>query len=195
MLMALTPVIVLLYSILFIRESTSKLKILGILLSIAGAVMAIVLSGNGGSSGTDNLLGVTYSILCVVFYSAYLILTRNISIKYRAITVAKWMFLFSTLFALPFASELPNQNIYSEVASLHAFMLLGFSLLFSTTLAFFLMPVALKKLTASIVSTFMNLQPVVASVVAIAVGQNILTWDKPIAMLLVISGVYLVTNN
>ena len=39
-----------------------------------------------------------------------------------------------------------------------------------------------------------NLQPVVASLVAIAVGQDLLTWDKPVAALLVLLGAYIVTK-
>jgi drug/metabolite transporter (DMT)-like permease len=44
------------------------------------------------------------------------------------------------------------------------------------------------------VSTYTNLQPVVASLVAIAIGQDLLTWDKPVAALLVLLGAYIVTK-
>ena len=56
------------------------------------------------------------------------------------------------------------------------------------------MPVALKRLEASTVSIFMNLQPIVASVVAVIVGQDMFSWDKPLATLLVLTGVYFVTT-
>ncbi len=68
-----------------------------------------------------------------------------------------------------------------------------FAFLFSTTLAFFLMPLALKKLEASTVSIFMNLQPLVASAVAIGIGQDVFTWDKILAALLVLTGISLVS--
>ena len=41
----------------------------------------------------------------------------------------------------------------------------------------------------------MNLQPIVASVVAIFVGQDVFSWDKPIAAVLVIAGAYVVTTS
>ena len=95
----------------------------------------------------------------------------------------------------PFSfAELPQQRIYSADATLTAYALLGFALIFSTTIAFFLMPVGLKRLEASTVSIFMNLQPIVASVVALAVGQDVFSWDKPVAAALVVTGVYLVTT-
>lgn len=57
------------------------------------------------------------------------------------------------------------------------------------------MPYSLKRLEASTVSIFMNIQPIVASAVAIVVGQDFLTWDKPFAIFLVLTGVLLVSQN
>lgn len=196
LLMALTPVVVLVLSAIFLKEGIPFRKIIGIVISISGAGLIIYLSGDGGPTGSNNSLGILLAILCVFCYAGYLTLTRKISMKYNPITIAKWMFLVSALAALPltFYGGLDNQEIYSESGTLWAYALLMFSLLFSTTLAFFLMPYALKRLEASTASIFMNLQPIVASVVAIAVGQDLLTWDKPVAALLVIFGVYLVTT-
>ncbi|MEZ4965091.1 MAG: EamA family transporter [Saprospiraceae bacterium] len=95
--------------------------------------------------------------------------------------------------ALQFFRIATSNDLFRRATGL-AISLLAFALLFSTTLAFFLMPVALKKLEASTVSVFMNLQPVVASVVAIAVGQDTFSGDKPLAALLVLTGVYLVST-
>ncbi|MCB9276040.1 MAG: EamA family transporter [Lewinellaceae bacterium] len=193
LLMALTPVAVLLLSTVFLKEVVSGQKVAGICLSISGAFL-IILHSKGGSAGSSNYLGILFALLCVLSYAGYMVLTREISIKYHPLTVAKWMFLFSALAVLPFSfSELPGQKIYSGESSAHSFCLLAFALLFSTSIAFFLMPYALKKLEASTVSIFMNLQPVVASVVAIVVGQDIFTWDKVLAATLVLAGVYLVS--
>ena len=125
-----------------------------------------------------------------------MVITRKVTEKYSPLTVAKWMFLFSAIVSLPLSSSvLFNQKIYSHESTLMAFSLLAFALLFSTTLAFFLMPFALKKLEAGTVSIFMNLQPIVASVVAIGVGQDTFTWGKILAALLVLTGAYLVSVN
>jgi drug/metabolite transporter (DMT)-like permease len=195
LLIALTPVVVLLLSAIFLNEIIPKRKIIGVIISIIGAAIIILSSKTEGEMASNNSLGILFAVLCVFSYAIYLVLTRKISIKYKPITIAKWMFLFSAIAAIPFSfSELPIQKIYSSESTILAFSLLAFALLFSTTLAFFLMPVALKKLEASTVSVFMNLQPIVASVVAIAVGQDTFTIDKPLAALLVLTGVYLVST-
>lgn len=196
LLLALTPVVVLILSYFFLKESVPAKKILGIFISISGAAVIILVSSSHANSGINNALGILFSILCVLSYGGFMVLTRKVSIKYKPVTIAKWMFLVSALVALPFSfKSLSHQEIYSQNITLSAAGLLLFALLFSTTLAFFLMPYALKRLEASTVSVFMNLQPIVASVVAIFAGQDKLTWDKPLAALLVLSGVYLVTYN
>ncbi|MCB0641618.1 MAG: EamA family transporter, partial [Phaeodactylibacter sp.] len=195
LLMALAPVVVLLLSAVFLKEVVPRRKIVGVLLSIFGAAMIILSSSAQSTLASNNAQGILFAILCVLCYSGYLVLTRKISIKYKPVTVAKWMFLFSALVVLPFSfSELPYQNMYSREATGMAYALLAFALLFSTTLAFFLMPLALKKLEASTVSVFMNIQPIVASCVAIVVGQDLFRWDILPAALFVLLGVYLVTT-
>lgn len=195
LLMALAPVSVLLLAAIFLQESVPRRKILGILMSVSGAALIIILGRNDGAQASNHFLGILYAIACVLLYSGYLILTRTISIRYQPLTIAKWMFLFSALAILPFSfSELPKQEIYSAGTTVTAAALLSFSVLFSSTLAFFLMPVALKRLEAGTVSIFMNLQPIVASGVAISVGQDVFTVDKVVATLLVLTGVYIVTR-
>jgi drug/metabolite transporter (DMT)-like permease len=195
LLISLTPVATLLLSALFLKEGISARKFTGIIISISGAFLVILEGGHGGT-GSNNFLGIINALLCVLLYSSYMVLTRRVATRYTPVTVAKWMFLVSALALLPMSySELPHQAIYSGEATLPSIALLGFALLFSTTLAFFCMPLALKNLEAATVSIFMNLQPLVASVVAITIGQDTFTLKKGLATLLVLSGVYLVSVN
>ena len=68
-----------------------------------------------------------------------------------------------------------------------------FIVLGATALGFFLIPFAMKYLQATTVSIYTNLQPVIASFVAILIGQDVLTWDKPVAGVLVLLSAYIVT--
>ncbi|UII25739.1 DMT family transporter [Fulvivirga maritima] len=190
LIMALTPVVVLLMSAIFLKEVIPVRKALGILISISGAAMIILVSGSSDHQGSNNVLGIVVALFCVLCYGGYMMLTRNVSMKYKPVTVAKWMFFISAIVAFPLSyQELPEQRMFSAEANFEAYSLMAFAIVFSTTLAFFLMPVALKRLEANTVSIFMNIQPIVALVV----GQDVFSWDKPVAVLLVVTGVYLVT--
>ena len=69
-----------------------------------------------------------------------------------------------------------------------------FYLLFGATfVAFMLIPMALKHIRPTTVSMYNYVQPIVASVITIAVGQDILSIQKLLSAALVFAGVYLVT--
>ena len=145
LIMALTPVLVLILSAIFLKERIPSRKIVGIALSVSGAALIILLGAKGSSSRTNNSLGLFFAILCVLAYSVYLMITRSISVKYSPATIAKYMFLISALVVFPISfNTLDSQKIYTSAINLNAILLMGFALLFSTTIAFFLMPYALK---------------------------------------------------
>ena len=90
-----------------------------------------------------------------------------------------------------------NKEIYSRTLGFSVrrllYDILAFIVLGATALGYFLIPFAMKYLQATTVSIYTNLQPVVASVIAIILGQDILTWDKPVAGILVLLSAYIVT--
>ncbi len=194
LILALSPIIVLLLSALFLKEHITKFKTVGVILGIVGA--SIVILGGNGNGSSNTLLGIVISVISVSCYAGYIIVTRKISAKYSPVTMMKWMFLLSVIILLPFSySELPEQRIYSSEAMITAISELAFALLFSSIIAFFLMPVALKRIKATTASIYVNLQPLVAASVAMIVGQDIFGWDKVLALILVMAGVYLVNQS
>lgn len=167
---------------------------IGVLLGLSGAAIIILQGSTGNSSNTP--FGILISVVCVACYAGYIILTRKLSGKYSPVTMMKWMFLFSFVVLFPFSySELPEQQIYLSGTTLTAISELVFALVFSSIIAFFLMPVALKRIKATTASIYVNLQPLVASSAAIIIGRDIFSWDKLLALILVITGVYLVTQS
>jgi drug/metabolite transporter (DMT)-like permease len=71
---------------------------------------------------------------------------------------------------------------------------MAFIVVFATVMGYFMIPYAMKYLRATTVSIYTNLQPIVASLIAIAIGQDVFSWDKPVAAVLVLVGAYLVTQ-
>lgn len=195
LILALSPIMVLILSTVFLKESVNRKKIFGVIMGITGAAIIILHSSNG-LSGSNTIFGIIISVISVTCYAGYIIITRKVSAKYSPVTMMKWMFLLSAFILLPFGiSELPEQQVYSSATSFTAISELLFALVFSSIIAFFLMPIALKRIKATTASIYVNLQPLVASSVAIIIGQDIFGWDKVLALILVIGGVYLVTQS
>jgi drug/metabolite transporter (DMT)-like permease len=190
----LTPVAVMLMAALFIGERITGLKFLGVLLGIGGAVLMVVMGQTSGS-GSNDLLGITLAILSVLTWAIYMIITRKVAQKYTPVTQMKYVFLISAVVTVPLAwPELSAQPPFSaETFGWDGALEMGFIVLGATVMGYFLIPFAMKSLSATTVSIYTNLQPMVASFVAIFIGQDRLTWDKPVAAILVLLSAYIVT--
>lgn len=191
---ALTPVGVMLMAALFIGEKITWIKVLGVILGIVGALLMLVKGWQAGA-GKNDVLGIFLAILSVLTWAIYLIVTRKVSQKYSSVTQMKWVFLISAIVTVPIAMpEFDAQALYSSAVNWEGIAEMAFLVLGATVLGYFLIPVAMKTLHATTVSIYTNLQPIVASMVAIFVGQDFLSWDKIVAAALVLLSAYIVTN-
>ena len=196
LIMAMVPVVVLILSFFFLKEKITRNKSIGILLSVIGAIVIILQGNTSNATGSNNILGVTIAFMSMSSYGIYLMITREVSQKYSSITILKWMFLFTAILLMPLGfSELLNQKIYTSSVTLTPIFQLLTILIFDATLVYFLLIISLRNLKATTVSTYMNFLPVFTSVLAVIGGQELFTLNKLLAIVLVISGVSLVTRS
>ena len=190
----LTPVATMLMAAMFLNEKITGTKTLGVVLAILGAALMVFVGWVGGA-GRNDLLGIILAILSVLTWVVYLLITRKVSQKYTAVTQMKWIFLVSTIAVLPFSwREFPATALYGGQADWTGIAAMAFIVVFATVLGYFMIPFAMQYLKATTVSIYTNIQPVVASLVAIAIGQDLMTGDKPVAAVLVLLGAWLVTK-
>lgn len=190
----LTPVATMLMAAVFLKETLNGKKTIGVLIGIAGALLMVFMGWQSGS-GTNDVLGIFLTILSLLTWVIYLLITRNVSQKYSAVTQMKWIFLISSLAVLPFAvPEWDQQKLFSAAWAWTGVAEMAFIVLFATVIGYFAIPFAMRYLPATTVSIYTNLQPVVASLVAIYIGQDVLTWDKPVAGILVLLSAYIITR-
>ena len=191
---AMSPLVVMLMAAVFLKEPITTRKALGVFFGIAGALMMILFSLHGDTHYSN--IGALLCFVNILFYATYLLITRAISPKYSPVTMMKWMFLFSAVLSLPLAiPTVKDSPILMGTAPAMAYVNMGIVALFATVLAYYLLPVALRHIRPTTVSMYSNLQPIITAALAIAIGQDIFTWNKPIALLLVIFGVFLVTTS
>ncbi|MGP1476621.1 MAG: DMT family transporter [Phocaeicola sp.] len=192
---AMTPVAVMLLAAVFIKERITPRSVIGVLLALFGGMLMIFASKANLNGGSNDLLGIFLAILSLLTWAVYLIVTRKISAKYSPVTQMKWVFLISALVTVPFAmKDFSANRLYTSEVAWDGIIGMTFIVVFATVLGYFLIPMAMKYLKATTVSVYTNLQTVVAAFVAMAIGQDILTWDKPIAGILILVGAYIVTT-
>lgn len=191
----LTPVATMVCAAFLIGERLSLRGALGVAIGVVGALLMVMVGWQGGS-GMNDLLGIGLAVLSLLTWAVYLIITRKVSVKYTAVTQMKWVFLVSTLAVLPFSwTDLQASRLYSSQWAWSGVAEMAFIVVFATVAGFFAIPFALRYLKTTTVSVYTNLQPVVASFVAIAIGQDLLSWDKPVSLALVLLSAWIVTNS
>ena len=189
--MTVSPILVIVFSAIIIKEKITIRKLLGIFLGIVGAATLILKSG---SISLDNtfFVGNILVFINATSYSIYLVLVKTLMKKYNPITVMFYVFSFGLIFVLPFGlNELLEVNTQSF--SKIIYLKVGFVVICTTFLAYLFNAFALKTLNPSVVSTYIYLQPVLASVVAIFLKSDSLDFIKILSALFIFSAVYLVS--
>lgn len=190
--MVTTPIIVLVLSAIIIREKMQSRKVIGILLGMFGTAF-LILYGKSIGSGENASLGNFLVFVNAVSYGFYLILVKKLMERYNAFTFVKWIYLFGFLMVLPFGWHecmAANWGSMPEVV----WIKIGFVVIFSTFFTYLLNLLSMKTLSPSIVAVFIYLQPVFATIFAIGLEKDKLSWEKGVAALLIFIGVYLVTQ-
>lgn len=186
------PILVLLISAIVIGERITTRKILGIVLGLSGALGLILFKGTSALS-TDGFIGDLFVFLNATSYAIYLVLVKPLMQKYKPMTVIKWVFLFGFIYVFPFGwSEF--QVIEWESFSSTIWWAFGFVVVGTTFLAYLFNIFGLKELSPSVVSIYIYSQPLIASIMAISLQKDELSYQKIIAAVFIFSGVYLVSS-
>ncbi len=189
--MVTNPILVLIMGALLAAERITKRKMLGIALGATGAI-SLITYGGAVELNPNHFWGNIMVLINAASYGVYLVMVKPLMEKYKPITVISWVFLFGFLFVIPFGwtdfqsiqwSQMPSDVLYKV-----AFVVMG-----TTFMAYLLNIYGLKTLNPSTVSTYIYLQPVLASMVAILAGSDSLSPIKIMAALIIFGGVYLVS--
>jgi len=191
-LVTITPIIVVVFSALLLKERIHFVKIAGIAMGLVGAI-GLVIYGNEIRTDAPNIpLGNGLFIINATAYGLYLIVIKKMMDTYQPITVLKWVFTIAFLINIPITysdfSQINWEMPGSIVASI-VFVILG-----TTYMTYLFNGFALTKLKASSVSAFVYVQPLIGILVAIISGQDHLSLTKAAAATLVLLGVYFATK-
>lgn len=191
--MVTSPILVLVFSSILMKEKPTAIKILGVIIGLIGAVVLIVYSGNSNGSAKNMMLGNFLVFVNAASYGMYLVVAKKIVAKYKPITFIRWLYLFGFLFMFPFGIG-EFYEIQWKIIPASGYLRIGFVVIFASCITYLFNLFALSKLKPTTVSVFIYLQPVVASIYALVVGSDSLDTIKILATILIFIGVYLVSK-
>lgn len=190
--MVSNPIMVLIASAIILKNRITFTKILGIALGIVGALLLLLFKGNF-SFGSENLKGNIFIFLNAMSYGIYLVIAVPLMRKYKPITVMSWVFAFGLIMVFPFGFDEFTQIDWNSFTAVIWIKFL-FVVIATTFLAYLFNIYGLKRLNPSIVSTYIYLQPLLATLIAIWAGKDQLDVIKICAALFIFTGVYLVSK-
>ena len=147
------------------KEKVRAVTLVGIVLSLVGLAV-MLLPGDSGNLDANpaGLAWLAGAVLTAVFFTIVLVKLVD---RYRPLTITAYQNMFGCLYFIPFM------------------------LIFCSTVAYVCYNVGVAKLGASAACIFTNVIPVFSLIAALLIGQEQLSWSKPVGMAIVIVGVVL----
>ena len=190
---SLSPIYTMVVAAIVIKEPITFQKAGGVLLSLAGVIYLIISkTGNTGGPAETTLFGIFMLILNSLSFSMYLGIFKPLIGKYSVVTFMKWIFLFAFAVTIPFTSKEIVTLDWHAIPSIQLAEL-TYLIVCATFITYFLIPVGQKRIRPTLVSMYSYVQPIIAIVISICIGMDILTWQKVLAAIMVFGGVIIVS--
>src|SRR5574343_82459 len=184
-LMMNTPIFVVVFATLYLKDALSLQKVIGILIAAFGDIL--LMGGAGFNFSSETVWGDVMVSANAIIYAFYLVYAKSLMHKYHPLTVTMWSFVFGWFVVLPFGySEFLQIDFASFTPKIWLFV--GFVTVGSTFLTYVLNAYALRNASSSLVGSYIYLQPVLATLIAILSGKDLLTLEKLGYILIIFTG-------
>ena len=189
---AISPIYTMIIAAIVLKEPITLQKSGGVIISFAGIMYLIVSRTAAEGAAETSLFGIFMIILNSLSFSLYLGIFKPLIGKYSVITFMKWIFLFAFAVSVPFsAREIVSLN-WSAIPAIQLAEL-AYLIFCATFVTYFLIPVGQKRIRPTLVSMYSYVQPIIAIVISISIGMDVLTWQKVLAAIMVFGGVVVVS--
>lgn len=190
-LMLIAPVFVVIFSAIGNKTPIKSLVYAGTIIAFIGA--ALLMDIFHFSLDDDGLTGDILVMLNAISYAYYLYYVTRLLKKYNAMTITTFLFLFGFLMVLPVGAS-DFMQIAWETLPIKAIFAMIYVIVGVTILAYLLNAWALQNSNSTTVGSYIYLQPLLATLIAISLGVDTLSLEKVGYGLLIIGGLFLVNK-
>jgi drug/metabolite transporter (DMT)-like permease len=190
-LMLIAPVFVVIFSAIGNKTPIKSLVYAGITIAFIGA--ALLVDVFHFSLDDEGLTGDILVMLNAISYAYYLYYVTRLLKKYNAMTITTFLFVFGFLMVLPVGAS-DFMQIAWETLPIKAIFAMIYVIVGVTILAYLLNAWALQNSNSTTVGSYIYLQPLLATLIAIFLGMDTLSIEKVGYGLLIIGGLFLVNK-
>jgi drug/metabolite transporter (DMT)-like permease len=164
LLYAATPVFVLVFSRIVLKENITPRKTFGILLAFAG--IAIVIFERGVDFSSGYAFGNLLILIAVIGWTLFTVLGKRMLVKYGSLRTTTAMMFCGALIISPLGVASTLSFRFAEISALHWGGVLYLSV-GTSIIGYLLWYHALSRIEASKVAVFSNIQPVFATILSL----------------------------
>lgn len=169
------------------KEKVRGVTLIGILMSLIGLSVMLFL---GGENNLDmNPRGIAWLFGAVLTAVVFTIVLVKLVGRYKPFTITAYQNLFGCLYFIPLMLLIDGGNLPLLSYSPKMIGLLVVLGVFCSTVAYVFYNMGVEHLGATSACIFTNAIPVFSLIAAILIGQETLTWSKPVGIVIVIAGV------
>ncbi len=189
-----TPIVVLVISIVIGIERFSLNKIIGLLLGLGGAIGVILTSNHGGAHSNTAFLGNVMVLGCAIISAIYMVWFKSLLKRYSPATVMRWMFCVSAIVVAPFGMKSLLATNFTAMPP-HILIATAYVMIIPTYIPNLLLNYALKYVQPTVSGTYTYLQPIVATVVSVALHLDTPRWETMLFAVGIFIGVGIVIRS
>ena len=193
LLQTVAPIVVVIASAVLLADRITLRRVLGIALGATGAVTLILSRDVQAAVYPHAAEGNIRILLNATVFGIYLVIVTPLMRKYHAFTVLARVFLVGAIIAVPFGWQDALTADYAHFPP-YIWAEVAYMIIFLTILAYLLNNWALKYATPDLLGAYIYLQPVLAVLIAVALGRDSFSWAKGGQAALIFLGVWLVSR-
>jgi drug/metabolite transporter (DMT)-like permease len=190
--LATNPIFAFIFAAFILKEKISFLKGGGLAIGLVGVTLLILQNGTPDLA-SSTFLGDIYVLINCISWAFYTVIIKRMLEKYHPITVMKWIFFFGMFTVVPLGYKQWSTMDWTSI-SLNGWLGIGFVVVFATFFAYLLISFGLRRLSPTIVSIYVYMQPVIAAYIATIFGQDQITLVMGISAFLIFAGVFFVSK-
>ncbi len=188
------PIFAMLLAALILKEPITGKKALGVLMGCSGALMLILTSAAHADGKVGDIRGDLLCLFAQFSFALYLSLFNPLIRRYNVFTINKYMFSWATLMLLPFTFSHVADVVSRPIPAL-TWLEVGYVVVVGTFFCYILTMIGQRTLRPTVVSVYNYVQPIVSVAASLLMGIGILKPTHALAVVLVFSGVWLVTKS
>ena len=196
--LAFIPLLTPFFTYFFIHEKVTILNVVGIVISIAGALLVILEKGKF----TADPIGLVYLGLAMLSAVVYSLVLHRVPAEYNTLSVVFYMLCISLIFFIPTALIADMDQMKTAFATLPAselrtaFLDVVLLALTSSCIAFLFYSYGMRIIGPNRAAVFNNIQPAVTALFVWMLAMindepNPMTWVKTVGIMIVIVGMFI----